>query len=239
MINYFKLQSCGNDHLLVIEEEVLNLDIKILAQRICDRHYGIGSDGLIVYNKNKFIFYNQDGSVANLCGNALRCHALFSYLNKVFTKCYDLEVANESIKIDLYDRDKLLFLNSMPKIQIVKDIDYCEKIKIGNIFHIVLFVLDIDKIDCNKLGKILCHERVNVNFAQVIDRNTIRVKTYEKGAGLTLGCCSGAYCTYHMALRYGYIDDATTIKMSGGSVLINESRILGTASVISSGVYYI
>ena len=239
MINYFKLQSCGNDHILVIEEEVLNLDKKLLAQRICNRNFGIGADGLIVYNKNKFIFYNQDGSVAGLCGNALRCHALFAYLNKVFTKSYVLDVASERIKIELVDKNKLLFLNEMPKVEIIEDEDYCEKIKIGDIYHIVLFVEDMDKIDLVKIGKLLSNDRVNVNFAKVIDRHTIKLVTYEKGAGLTLGCSSGAFCTYHMAKQYDYIDEATTIDMNGGSVLINESKIMGTVKIISSGVFYI
>ena len=157
----------------------------------------------------------------------------------MYTKSYVLDVANERIKLELVDKNKLLFLNEMPKVEIIKDDEYYEKIKIGNIYHIVLFVENIDKIDLVKVGKLLSNDSVNVNFAKVIDRHTIQLVTYEKGVGLTLACSSGAFCTYHMAKHYDYIDEATTINMNGGSVLISESQILGTAKIISSGVFYL
>ena len=238
MIEYYKLESCGNDHILVCKNDVKNADWSIIAKKICNRNFGVGADGLIIYDYKNFIFYNQDGSIANLCGNAIRCHALYTYLFYYVDK-YLLRVANEKIKVQIIDKKKLIISNNMPVISIIKDYEYTEVICIGNIKHVVYFFTDLNDINCNLVGKSICKEKVNVNFAQIISSDKIRLITYEKGVGLTKGCSSGAYCTYNMARKYGYIEKTATIEMNGGFVIIDDFIVSSTASLICKGEFYL
>ncbi|MDE7095660.1 MAG: hypothetical protein K2O23_04145, partial [Anaeroplasmataceae bacterium] len=84
-MEFYKMHGCGNDFCVIEYEE--GMDYSILAQKLCDRRFGIGADGLIIVKQNplEMLFYNQDGSRASMCGNGIRCFARYVYEKNIVT----------------------------------------------------------------------------------------------------------------------------------------------------------
>lgn len=209
-LHFFKLSGSGNDF-IVFDNFNLKASFdyyKALTPKLCDRHNGIGADGVIVLNEEEGVdfrwdFFNSDGSVAEMCGNGSRCAArLFSILygkNSIsFLTLAGLiraQVADNMVKIQLSEPS-----NIVPDIEL-----YIEGESIQGSFvntgvpHFVIITEDLGNIDVKELGrKIRFHERfrpagTNVNFVMPIDSSTIKVRTYERGVeDETLACGTGA-----------------------------------------------
>ena len=220
-IKAFKMDGLGNDFIIIDQRNItINLN-KDQIIKICDRNY-IGCDQLILIKKNTKIdasleFYNSDGSVSGACGNGTRCVAdlLAKEHNKkeiilwtsggiLRSKILDDKVVETEIGVSKTNWDEIpLNQNLNTKNLNIKIIDKNNKeyiggtaVNVGNP-HIIFFVDDIESYDLKKIGPVIDNhkyfpEKCNVTLAKVINNNLIKIKVWERGAGLTKACGTAA-----------------------------------------------
>jgi len=209
-INFTKMVGAGNDFVVLDFRDkgqgTRDKGLSLLAKKICERKIEIGADGVLVLEKSKIAdfrmrIFNSDGSVAEMCGNGLRCAVLFTGIKrkiKIETKAgiYEGEITSKDrvkIKIEAPSNLKMnLPVNLNGRTIKVNFIN-------TGVPHAVIFVEGIDNIDVNKIGpEIRYHEEfkpkgTNVDFVEVIDENNIKIRTYERGVEEeTLACGTGA-----------------------------------------------
>jgi len=263
-IKAFKMDGLGNDF-IIIDQRVDNIDLsKDQIIKICDRSY-IGCDQLILIKKNRNIdagleFYNSDGSVSGACGNGTRCVAeLLSKENNkkeitVWTSSGILKsniLGNNLVETELgvpkTNWDEIpLSKNIDTKNLDIRIIDKNNKehiggtaINVGNP-HIVFFINDIESFDLKKIGPgIENHnffpEKCNVTLAKIINKNLIKVKVWERGAGLTKACGTAACATAVAGKINGLIESRVEIEFSLGklSIFIDEKNSIHMKGPVS------
>ncbi|MBD3261438.1 MAG: diaminopimelate epimerase [Candidatus Altiarchaeales archaeon] len=223
-IPFTKMHGAGNDFVLVDEWEkplVAEADKPGFVSRVSDRHFGVGSDGVVFIQKSgdfdaKFIFYNPDGSVAEMCGNGIRCFA--KYLRQkgyVDSDEFTVETLAGSKEIIFLGEDVRVDMGR-PQIDCVGAQVNCGKnsfideeilvdgfefrvtaVGMGNP-HAVLFVDELDLFDVVQAGSRIRHythafpNGTNVHFIQPLAENQFRIRTYERGVEAeTLACGTG------------------------------------------------
>ena len=252
-IPFVKMHGCGNDF-VIIDARARRLDLTpAQASALADRHTGIGCDQLILIQRietaEAFMgIYNPDGSEAGACGNATRCVADIlmrdSGRNTVTIRTISGDLpamrhADGLIRVDM-GRAQLDWSN----IPLARPMDTLHldlpgepaAANMGNP-HVTFFVTDLDAVPVTETGPRLEHDplfpqRANIGFAQVLDPETIRLKVWERGAGLTLACGSGACATLVNAVRRGLTLRRAKLIVDGG-VLEIEWR--DDAHVLMSG----
>ncbi len=209
-LNFTKMVGAGNDFIL-LDSKVKGEGLRVknycqLARKLCDRKTGIGSDGILVLEKSKIADFkmnviNSDGSIAEMCGNGLRCAVLFlgnKRKVRVETKAgiYEGEItAKDRVKVKMQE-PKDLRLNFPINVN-------GRKIKVNfintGVPHTVVFVDGLDKIDVDAIGSAMRHhdefkpKGTNVDFVEIMDDNNIKMRTYERGVeGETFACGTGA-----------------------------------------------
>ena len=204
-IKFTKMVASGNDF-IVIDQRPKTKDQRLqnLARCLCDRKFGIGADGLLLLEKSgnadiRMRIFNADGSEAEMCGNGARCAALYigSSCRKIQTKAgiIESEVGKESIKIKLTEPKNLKF--NLP-VKVSGRLIRINFINTG-VPHAVVFVEGLEKINIKELGRqIRMHEKfspagTNADFVEVLSKNAIRNRTYERGVeDETLACGTGS-----------------------------------------------
>jgi len=197
------MSASGNDF-IVLENMRPN---KVLIQKMCTRHTGIGADGVLVLLPSKkaefkMRIFNPDGSEAEMCGNGIRCISLYAWKKKFVKKRFSIETLAGIIKANIISKNNVrVFLNSPKNIKLNLNIRYKgAKIHTVNtgVPHAIIFVADINKADVLNTGRAIRHHRqfqpkgVNVDFVQIIGKNRIAVRTYERGVEAeTLSCGTG------------------------------------------------
>ena len=248
-IKAFKMDGLGNDF-VIIDQRIHNLNLsKDQIIKICDRDF-IGCDQLILIKKNSEIdagleFYNSDGSISGACGNGTRCIA--DFLSKEGNKKeISLLTSSGLLKSKILGNNLVETEIGIPKINweeipLSKKIDTKDlkieiidkdnnkhiggiAINVGNP-HIIFFVNDIESFDLKKIGpKIENHElfpdKCNVTLAKVINKNLIKVKVWERGAGLTKACGTAACATAVAGNIKSLIDKTTDIEFTLGKLTI-------------------
>lgn len=213
--------------------------------------------------------FNADGSEALTCGNALRCVGKYVYDYGLFqgsevgvetksgVKNLHLNIRNnkvESVTVDMGEAstqgETLLCEGKNSLIHepiVVDEIEYYATfVNMGNP-HVVIFVEDIEAIDLARVGNVIEHHqyfphRTNVEFAHVINKNTIEMRVWERGSGETMACGSGACATFVAAHLNKLVESVADVKMPGGSLIIsldgNSRHIMmtGDAVKVFSGV---
>ena len=279
MLKFEKYQGAGNDFVIVSEKELIEKGIPEygeFASQICNRHFGIGADGLIILkyvaSMPFMFFFNADGSQAPMCGNGIRCFSHYlvnNHLvdgNEFVVKTVPGEL---TIRVN-YDEEKDDFsarVNMGKPIFNIKELINTEKeqflrekinidgkeIEISYIFmgtdHSVIFVNDFSDYDIDEIGKKienytdLFPKKVNVNFVKVYDRKRTEVITWERGAGRTLACGTGATASAVLAKTFGFVDDKVNVKVPGGQLVIeyeggeNDAFMTGPSEKIAEGLY--
>ena len=254
---FIKMHGLGNDF-VVLDSTKNQYNInKASIQLISNRRFGVGCDQVIeMRHSNKediyIKIYNADGTEAEACGNAARCIAglLFASSPKkevsIETVAGVLKAESEEnglIKVDM-GKPKF-FWKDIPLSMNISEINFEEltlknglAINIGNP-HIVFFVKDLDAVDINKIGPLiennsLFPEKVNVEICQLKNRKKIKVLVWERGAGNTLACGSGACAALVAAYKNSLSEPQAEIVLDGGSLNITWN-IGSDEHVIMSG----
>ena len=273
-MKFTKMHGLGNDYVYVNCMEQMVEDAAETARRVSDRHFGIGSDGLILIcpsDKADFEMrmYNADGSRGEMCGNGIRCVGKYVYDYGLTDKT--------SLSVETLGGIKHLFLEvedgkvSLVKVDMGPAILEPEKIPVtaegsrvvdeplqvdGKTFrmtcvsmgnpHAVIYVDDVQGMDLEKTGPSFeNHERfpnrINTEFAHVLDRNTVEMRVWERGSGETLACGTGACAVAVASILNGYTEDQVTVRLLGGDLKIewdretNKVYMTGPAEVVFDG----
>lgn len=270
MIAFTKYHGCGNDFIILSEEAAGDRAYPALAAQICHRTMGIGADGLIIVRTNplEMIYYNSDGSRAPMCGNGIRCFAKFCYDEGL---CLDQEyevmtlagimgvkvVSSEPFLVEI-DMGKPDFNPGRCGIKTEKENFLNETIELKNkqitvsscfmgTIHTVVWLDDLDKTDLEQLGRELCEhpiytEKTNVNMVQVMDEKTLKLMTYERGAGMTYACGTGACASVVIGALEGKCGRETDVLLPLGTLHINqrnddEVMMTGPAVKVGQGIF--
>lgn len=238
-IKFIKMHGLGNDFVLIDNREqnyVISEDnVKFLG----DRHRGIGFDQLLLLEKSDkcdvfMRVYNSDASQAGGCGNGARCVAKYFYDKEGETEL-SMETTTTVWKTSflgngVYQVNMGMAKTDWKDIPLAKEADTLNLdlglsacatcVNVGNP-HAVFFVEDINKIDLAKDGRYvethpIFPQKTNVEFAQIIDDKTIRMRVWERGEGITQACGTGASATLVAAVRQGLIKEEADIILDGG-----------------------
>ena len=277
MIKFTKMHGLGNDYVYIdaINQKIENESS--LAQFVSNRHFGIGSDGLILICKSeiadfKMRMFNSDGSEAEMCGNGIRCVGKFVYdkglTNKTTVKIETLAgiktlILNtkdgkvETARVDM--GEPILEAEKIPVISTEKPVKNLELeaenkkfkftcVSMGNP-HAITIVENTKEFDVEKYGKVLeidkaFPKKANIEFAQIIDRQNINMRVWERGAGETLACGTGACATAVACNLNGLTDRKVNIELLGGTLNIewnetdNHVYMTGPAVTVFDGELY-
>ena len=277
MIKFTKMHGLGNDYVYIdaINQKIENESS--LAKFVSNRHFGIGSDGLILICKSeiadfKMRMFNSDGSEAEMCGNGIRCVGKFVYdkglTNKTTVKIETLAgiktlILNtkdgkvETARVDM--GEPILEAEKIPVISTEKPVKNLELeaenkkfkftcVSMGNP-HAITIVENTKKFDVEKYGKVLeidkaFPKKANIEFAQIIDRQNINMRVWERGAGETLACGTGACATAVACNLNGLTDRKVNIELLGGTLNIewnetdNHVYMTGPAVTVFDGELY-
>ncbi len=244
MLRFFKMHGIGNDYIFIDNIKNKNKhNFAKLSKKLCDRHFFVGADGIIVLEKSntcdvKMQIYNSDGSKAKVCGNATRCVAFYVY-KKCNKKNITIESANKILKAKILkvknnkafvevNMGKCVYKGNL-KINIGGKNASCNIASIGN-KHCVIFVdnydFNIDEIG-KKINKLEQFKNgVNVEFVKVQKNNIIKVKVYERGSGETLACGSGACASCYVCYYLKKINKNMPIivNLDGGKLYIKIKK---------------
>ena len=258
MIKFTKMHGLGNDYVYI---DCMNgqeiEDISTLAQFVSNRHFGIGSDGLILICKSdvadfKMRMFNYDGSEAEMCGNGIRCVGKFVY-DKGLTNKETITVETlagikrlkfnikegkvQTVEVDM--GEPILEAKNIPVVSSkspVKDlkIQLDDKefiftcVSMGNP-HAITIVDDVKNFDIEKYGPILeidSHfpKRANIEFIELVDKNNIKMRVWERGAGETLACGTGACASVVACNLNDYIENEANVELLGGTLNIKWNK---------------
>ena len=264
-ISAFKMDGLGNDFVIIDNRQKITDLSKEQIIKICDRNF-IGCDQLILIEKDKTAdarlkFFNSDGGESGACGNGTRCVAdLISKENGNKTiilatlsgnlkseilsnNLVTTEIGNAKIKWnEIPLSDELNTLNLNIKINDINNNEHLggTAINVGNP-HIVFFVNEIKNFDIEKIGpQIENHkmfpEKCNVTIAKVINKNLIKVKVWERGAGLTKACGTAACATAFAGTLNKLTDNNTDIEFETGklSIFIDEKNSIHMKGPVSN-----
>nr|WP_237742314.1 diaminopimelate epimerase [Gayadomonas joobiniege] len=249
-MNFTKMHGLGNDFMVVdnVTQNVFFSPEQVA--KLANRNFGVGFDQLLVveapYDPEvdfHYRIFNSDGSEVEQCGNGARCFARFVRL-KGLTNKQNISVSTKSGKIILQvERDGQVTVDmgvpklapkEVPFIANTEEKTYILQSKGQNVLagvasmgnpHCVLTVEDVDTAPVETLGPELeSHERfpekANIGFMQVVDRSNIRLRVYERGAGETLACGTGACAAVVVGILQGKLNNQVEVKLPGGKLNI-------------------
>ncbi len=243
MAHYVKSHGLGNDYIVI---DPANVPFAITAeavQLICDRHLGVGSDGILLVQPSKAAdfgvrIYNPDGSDAEKSGNGIRIFAKYLHEHGYTTKdAFSIDTAGGrvGVQLDLRGSRVIEVTADMGAVSFepLESIDVdglrlaVTSVSIGNP-HCVVIVDDLTKIDVRALGpKIESHRafpaKTNVQFAEVLSRSHIAIEIWERGAGYTLASGTSSCVVAAAAYRKGLVDRDVTVTMPGGELEVTVS----------------
>ena len=259
-MHFTKMHGLGNDYLYVFGEAPDN--VAELSRRLSDRHFGAGSDGMIYISPSsvadfKMRIFNADGSEALMCGNGIRCVGKYVY-DKGYTTKTALRIETLSgikdVGLTLLDGrvDRATVGMGATVTEDLLELDVDDTIvrgmpvSVGNP-HFVIFVDDAQAAPVDVLGPAI--ERhgafpggVNVEFAQVLSRDEIRMRVWERGSGITMACGTGACATATAAVAQGMCPHGRpiTVHLDGGDLHIRVSSdgavtMTGPATTVYEG----
>ena len=257
-MKFIKMQGVGNDYIYVdCFTETVEHPEKIAAQ-LSRRHFGIGSDGLILIGQSeqadcRMRIFNSDGSEGEMCGNAIRCVGKYVYEHGI-VKNKDLTVETlggiKNLNLTVEDNKVLLVTVDMGEPQLTSElpeaitIDRQEYefvgISVGNP-HAVYFMDEIDDLDLEKIGPSFENHsrfsnRVNSEFVQVVDQGHIRMRVWERGSGETLGCGTGATASVMACILMGYTKNTVEVSLKGGTLTIRWDSVKKRAYMTGEAV---
>ncbi|MBI4399920.1 diaminopimelate epimerase [Candidatus Micrarchaeota archaeon] len=257
-VNFIKMHGTGNDFVIIDERKKILVKDKEkhgLALKLCDRHFGIGADGIIFIsnskkNDMKMRIINSDGSEAEMCGNGIRCLALYaaSSSKKKKFKVQTLagliqpEVIGNDVRVSMgkprlkckeipMNFNKTTCLNEILNVPGFGTFTI-SAVSMGNP-HVIIFTNNLNEINLERLGPAIeTHsifpKKTNVHFVQVLNKNEIKIRTWERGAGITLACGTGATGCAVVCNLLNKTGEKIKVHVPGGELSIELVKKRGT-----------
>jgi diaminopimelate epimerase len=252
---FLKMHGAGNDFAIFDARAVALAMPAERVRRLADRHRGIGCDQLIVMEPSDkadvfMRIFNPDGSEAEACGNATRCVAhLLGGSATIETRggLLTAAAAADGVTIDMgaprFGWADIPLAYAMDTADMPVgwgELERPSAVSMGNP-HVIFFVADAAAVPLESIGAEIESDplfpaRVNVNIAEIRSRSHIALRVWERGAGLTLACGSGACATFAAARRRGLVEASATVSLPGGDLVIAETAngTLSMAGPVSS-----
>jgi diaminopimelate epimerase len=237
MLTFTKMNGAGNDFVLVDNRTgSLNLDTQTIA-RICDRHRGVGADGLLMVEPAangadfRMRYYNSDGGEAEMCGNGARCFARYATKIAGAREQVSFETPAGVITAQFIGDLVRLGMSEPKNLRLNDSIEALgSSVKVHSVNtgvpHAVVFVDDLDGVNVQQLGaEIRYHEHfapkgTNVNFVKLLDANTVAIRTYERGVeGETLACGTGVVAVALITHELNGTPAPVGVRVKGGDLL--------------------
>jgi diaminopimelate epimerase len=209
------MSGAGNDFIVIDNRSRIIRENVVLAKKICDRHWSVGADGLLILETSekasyRMMYYNADGSYGGMCGNGGRCIAMFAYLENIANSNHTFEALDHIYSVSIDSGNVTLHMKNPNFLKLNQHL-YIAKKKISfhsidtGAPHIVINIDDInknkdfDEFDVQRWGRLIrWHKKfaptgTNVNFIKISEDNTIYLRTFERGVEAeTLACGTGS-----------------------------------------------
>ena len=273
-MKFTKMHGIGNDYVYVncFEESVKNP--AEVSKFVSDRHFGIGSDGLILISPSaiadfRMNIYNADGSQAEMCGNGIRCVAKYVYDYGLTDKTdisvetlagikyLRLQVENgkvASVEVNmgapiLEPKEIPVAVEESPVVNVPVEVKgkiyHMTCVSMGNP-HAIIFMNNVKDLDIEAIGPYFENhtvfpKRTNTEFVEVLDRNTVNMRVWERGSDETLACGTGACATTVACILNDKTENEVTVHLLGGDLKIrwdreaNQVYMTGPATVVFDG----
>lgn len=273
-MKFTKMHGIGNDYVYVncFEESVKNP--AEVSKFVSDRHFGIGSDGLILISPSatadfRMNIYNADGSQAEMCGNGIRCVAKYVYDYGLTDKTeisvetlagikyLRLQVENgkvASVEVNmgapiLEPKEIPVAVEESPVVNVPVEVKgkiyHMTCVSMGNP-HAIIFMNNVKDLDIEAIGPYFENhtvfpKRTNTEFVEVLDRNTVNMRVWERGSDETLACGTGACATTVACILNNKTENEVTVHLLGGDLKIrwdreaNQVYMTGPATVVFDG----
>ena len=249
-IKFTKMNGLGNDFVILDYDEYkkANIPADKLALKLCNRNFSIGADGLIIVNPNtdkadiSWIFYNSDGSIAQMCGNGMRCFSRYVYDKKIINKKeFSVETKAGIIVPKIISENEVCVNMGIPVLEpnkipcktktnlnipyIINNKEFLlNMISMGNP-HCIIFVEKDGKKLAKKYGSIiendcLFPEKINVEFVEILSKDEVIINVWERGCGITSACGTGACATVVAGILNGYLNNCVKANLPGGELKI-------------------
>lgn len=275
LLKFTKMHGLGNDFMVVDLVSQRAKIFPDQVRNLADRNFGIGFDQLLIVEPPsdpdmdfKYRIFNADGSEVEQCGNGARCFARFVYDKRLTSKKnIKVETAGGNIQLNLTDDGGVTVDMGVPRLvpqtipfvadrqqdkyelQVDGETFSIGAVSMGNP-HGVLVVEDVDTAPVETLGpKIERHERfpnrVNVGFMQIVSRDEVRLRVYERGAGETLACGTGACAAVVAGRLQGLLNEVVEVHLPGGTLKIRWAgegepvMMTGPAARVFEGQIYL
>lgn len=248
-----KWHGLGNDFILTELSKSSTFDIRGAVERLCDRHFGVGADGVVTIrhlsgNAFEMRIYNADGTEPEMCGNATRCVGLY-IKRRMLARGDEFELRtkggivrpkvleNGTVRVDMGEprllRGEIPVAGNPAKqareVKLRADgrdfTAFC--VSMGNP-HAVIFVPDIEAVELEKWGPVLeCDpqfpKKINVEFVEVRSPGMVRMRVWERGCGITMACGTGSCATAVAGHLSGRTGSCVTVLLDGGELLVEHS----------------
>jgi diaminopimelate epimerase len=266
MLRFAKMEGLGNDYLYInnLVEQIPDEQLPELARRMSDRHFGVGSDGIILVGAPslpdhhfRFRIFNADGSEGEMCGNGMRCFARY---------CYDRDLTQETrlavetkagtiraeillgatggvtaVRVDLgaprFRRGEIPVSGPAEAEAMDESLEAGGEVYLGDALsmgnpHLVIWVDDVEQVALEQTGPLLERHprfpnRVNVHFVQALGRSELKMRTWERGSGITLACGTGAAAVLVASCRKGLVGRSATVHLPGGMLQVEWDEETG------------
>lgn len=274
-MKFAKMHGLGNDFIVFENFNDNKMDFKDLAKKVCDRHFGVGADGILLVEESdkadiRMEIINSDGSIAEMCGNGIRCFCKYVY-DRGIVKKEVMEVETlagvlraylriegsevKEIKINMgrpiFEKSMIPFTGEMDNIYYTIEIDgkeYRASTILMGVPHTVIYVNTIDLDEVVRVGRKIEKLNIyplktNVNFVEVVNKDKIRIRTWERGAGLTLACGTGTCASVVTSSINNMTGRIVTAELTGGNMFIEYDGenvyMEGPAKFICEGELYL
>lgn len=273
-MKFTKMHGIGNDYVYVncFEESVKNPEE--VSKFVSDRHFGIGSDGLILISPSaiadfRMNIYNADGSQAEMCGNGIRCVAKYVYdygltdkteisvetlagIKYLRLQVENGKVANVEVNMGapiLEPKEIPVAVEESPVVNVPVEVKgkiyHMTCVSMGNP-HAIIFMNNVKDLDIAAIGPYFENhtvfpKRTNTEFVEVLDRNTVNMRVWERGSDETLACGTGACATTVACILNDKTENEVTVHLLGGDLKIrwdreaNQVYMTGPATVVFDG----
>jgi len=266
-LNFWKMHGLGNDFVVLDSRKSGYIPDAAAAARLCRRRFGVGADQVLVLLRSRpadfrLVILNADGGEVEMCGNGIRCLARFLRIRRISRKSRFRietlagiivpEVKGEMVRVDMgepvFDPARIpVALPEAPQNRLIEVDTHRLNITVvsmGNP-HCVIPVDVVDGVPLAQLGPPLEHhplfpKRTNVEFVEVQGRRRLKVRVWERGAGETLACGTGACAALVAMVRLGQAERKATVALPGGELLIewlksNHVFMTGPAEMVFQG----